>query len=319
MKRSNKRDIAISCSVLALGCFLMAAGWGMGGGLNVGRDINVGGVNGIHVGSRGLFVGGINGLYLGPLGISVGGPNGLYIGPAGIRVGSLGGAYVETGMEDVLMQEAWSVSGTEGWNTIVSEGVGESFQNIEVEAFDRIYANVDLGDITVVQEGSGYFVAFKNNVESYGLNYSFDGSTLVIGSEGGSWKAWGGNNAGVQVTIVIPEGAELKGVELFSNLGDLVVGELEHTLPRADLKTSLGDVTWENSTVKELNAISSLGNVTVILPDLKKVGYEVSTNLGEVIVENQVIEREQASRQPRDKESFIWAHSDLGDIYLGCG
>lgn len=307
MKKSTKRDIAISCSVLALGCFLMAAGWGMGGNLNTGRNISIGGSNGIRMGSEGLLVGGSNGIYVGPYGISVGGRNGIYVGPEGIRIGASYTADPES------TEQAWIFPGSENaWGTIAQENGDTSIQNIEVEAFDRVQVNIDLGDITVYQDGEGYFVEFRNNVDSYALRYRIDGSTLVIESDG-----WGTTNAQASVTIQIPAGAGLKDMDLHSNLGDITVETFERGIPSATVETSLGDVTWYGSTVKELSAHSNLGNVTVMLPDLEKVGYELSTSLGEVIVDNEVMTKENVNYKPRNAESYVRANSDLGDIYLG--
>lgn len=317
MKKSTKRDIVITCSVLALGCFLMAAGWGMGGRLTTGRNISIGGSNGVRVGSEGLFVGGSNGIYVGPYGISIGGRNGIYVGPEGIRIGASGTAYVEE--TDSLIDQAWIFSGTEdeGENTWTDGDT--TIQSIEVEAFDRIKADIDLGDISVIQDGPDYFVEFRNNVDGYELNYSFDGSTLVIGSTGEKSGHWGTNNAKASVNIIVPASAGLKNVDLHSDLGDISVGTFDRGIPTATVETNLGDVTWYGSAVKELNAHSSLGNVTVMLPspDLEKVGYELSTSLGEIVVDSEVMPNGKVSHNPQDKESYVWADSDLGDIYLG--
>ena len=319
MKRSTKRDIAITCSVLALGCFLMAAGWGMGGSLTTGRNISIGGSNGVRVGSDGLFVGGSNGIYVGPYGISIGGRNGIYVGPAGIRIGSSGSAYAEVEATTDLIDQVWASSGVEQEQVTAWTDGDTTVQNIEVKAFDCIQANIDLGGISVIQDGPGYFITFQNNVDDYELQYSFDGSTLVIGSEGGKGGHWGTVNAKASVTIIVPASAGLKDVDLHSDLGDIYVGTFDRGIPTATVETNLGDVTWYSSEVKELNAHSSLGNVTVMLPSLEKVGYELSTSLGEIIVGNEVMTKDKTSYQPRDKESYVWADSDLGDVYLGAG
>lgn len=320
MKKSTKRDIAISCSVLALGCFLIAAGWGMGGRLNTGREISIGGFNGVYMGSDGLRIGGSNGVYVGPAGISIGGKNGIYVGPEGIHIGGEWVTYVE---EDKVMTEdidrVWEFSeaGNEGEATwALGSTIG---QNIEVDAFDRLEVDIDLGDISVVQDGAGYYVDLQDNVEGYELHYSFDGSTLVINSTGERNMHWGTTNAQAAVTVILPKGAELKSIDLHSSLGDVYAGEFEETVTSANLKTDLGDVIWDNSLVKELTAHSSLGNVTVMLPSMEKVGYELSTSLGEVIVDNEVMAKDKVSYQPRDGESYVYADSDLGDVYLGAG
>lgn len=321
MKKSTKRDIAITCLVLALGCFLMAAGWGMGGSLTTGRNISIGGSNGIRVGSDGLFVGGRNGIYVGPYGISVGGRNGIYVGPEGIRIGASEGAYTENvETTEGLIDRVWSFPGTAGeWSTVVQEDGDTAVQSIEVEAFDRIRADIDLGDISVIQDGPGYFITFQNNVDGYEMNYSFDGSTLVIQSTGEKRGHWGTTNARASVTIIVPASAGLKDVDLHSDLGDVSVGTFDREIPTATVETNLGDVTWYGSAVKELNAHSSLGNVTVMLPDpdLEKVCYELSTSLGEIIVDSEVMQNGKVSHSPQDKESYVWADSDLGDVYLG--
>lgn len=314
MKRSTKRDIAISCFVFALGCFLMAAGWSMGGSFTGGRSISIGGSNGLQIGGSGIFIGGSNGIYVGPYGISIGGRNGVYVGPGGIRIGA-SGAYNETVVDQVYLQPG----GEYEWGTTVYEDRDMVIRNIEVEAFDRIEANIGLGDISVIQDGPGYFVEFQDNIEGYELNYKFNGSTLVIWSEQPSKHLWGGTpNVKAAVTILIPNGVALEGLELYSDLGDIYVGELDHTVSRATLHTDLGDVTWYCSRVKELFADSSLGDVTVLLPDLERVGYELSTSLGEVMV-NDLVMQNKASYAPRDKESYVQASSDLGNVYLGAG
>lgn len=312
MKKSTKRDIAITCSVLALGCFLMAAGWGMGGSLTPGQNISIGGSNGIHMGSDGLFVGGRNGIYVGPNGISVGGRNGIYVGPEGIRIGA---SYTS---DPESTEQAWIFPGSENdWGTIVQETGDASVQSIEMEAFDCVEVNIDLGDITVVQDGPGYFVTFQNNVEEYELSYKLDGSTLSIESKGERAVHWSTVNAKASVVIIIPYGSGLKDIDLHTDLGDIIVGQIERPVPTATLNTNLGDVTWDGSTVKELNAHSSLGNVTMMLPNLEKVGYEISTSLGEIIVDNEVMTKENVNYKPKNAESYVRANSDLGDIYLG--
>lgn len=314
MKKSTKRDIAITCLVLALGCFLMAAGWGMGGSLTTGRNISIGGSNGVRIGSDGLFVGGSNGIYVGPYGISVGGRNGIYVGSEGIRIGATYTSDPES------TEQAWIFPGSEDdWGAIVQETGDTSVQSVEVESFDRIRADIDLGDISVIQDGPGYFITFQNNVDGYEMNYSFDGSTLVIQSTGEKRGHWGTTNARASVTIIVPASAGLKDVDLHSDLGDVSVGTFDREIPTATVETNLGDVTWYGSAVKELNAHSSLGNVTVMLPDpdLEKVGYELSTSLGEIIVDSEVMQNGKVSHSPQDKESYVRADSDLGDVYLG--
>ncbi|MDE6107852.1 MAG: DUF4097 family beta strand repeat-containing protein [Oscillospiraceae bacterium] len=317
MKRSTKRDIAISCFVFALGCFLMAAGWGMGGRFSGGQTISIGGSNGVQVGGNGIFIGGSNGVYVGPYGISIGGRNGIYIGPAGIRIGA-SEAYNEA--ETTVIDQVYIRPGNAiEWNdTVYEEDDDVIVQDIEVGAFDSVEANVDLGDIVVMQDGPGYFVEFRNNIDGYELNYKFDGSTLVIWSEGQSKPHWGETtNARATVTILIPSGATLKNLELYSNLGDILVGTLDHGTAKATLDTDLGDVTWYGGQVKELYANSALGDVTVLLSGMEKVGYELSTSLGEVMVNDLVMGKDKASYAPRDMECYVQANSDLGNVYLG--
>lgn len=313
MKKSTKRDIAITCSVLALGCFLMAAGWGMGGSLTPAQNISIGGSNGIHMGSDGLFVGGRNGIYVGPNGISVGGRNGIYVGPEGIRIGASGTAYTEA--EESRIDQVGGFSENQG-ETAWTDG-DTNIQSIEMEPFDRVEVNIDLGDISIIQDGPGYFVTFQNNVEEYELSYKLDGSTLSIESKGERAVHWGTVNAKASVVVIIPYGSGLKDIDLHTDLGDIMVGQIERPVPTATLNTNLGDVTWDGSTVKELNVHSSLGNVTVMLPDLEKVGYEISTSLGEIIVDNEVMTKENVNYKPQNAESYVRANSDLGDIYLG--
>lgn len=315
MKRSTKRNIAISCFVFALGCFLMAAGWGMGGSWTTGRTISVGGSNGVQVGGSGIFIGGSNGVYVGPYGISIGGRNGIYVGPGGIRIGA-SGTYEETVIDQIYIQ-----SGMGGeWGTTVYEEADMIVKNIEVEAFDRIEANVDLGDIEVIQDGPGYFVDFQHNIEGYELTYKFNGSTLVIESNGSNKPHWGGAvSTRAMVTVIIPSGAALKELTLYSHLGDVSVGVLDHGVTKATLGTDLGDVTWYGGQVKELYANSALGDVSVFLPDVERVGYELSTGLGEVMVNDQVMQRDKASYAPRDMECYVQANSDLGNVYLETG
>lgn len=312
MKKSFKKRLAVSCFTLALGCFLMAAGWGMGGRFSSGRSISIGGSNGVQVGGDGIFIGGSNGVYVGPYGISIGGRNGIYVGPAGIRIGA-SGSYNEAVIDQVFIQ---SGTGNEGGTTVYEEA-DMIIQNMEVEAFDRIEANIGLGDIMVYQDGNEYFVELRDNIAGYELNYEFRGSTLVIGSEGGNKPHWGGTtNALAEVTIIIPDGATLAGLDLYSALGNISVGELDHKVSQAALKTDLGDVNWYGGEVKELSAHSSLGNVVVILPTMERVGYELSTSLGEVVAGDHVMEKK-ASYSPRNEESHVKATSDLGDVYLG--
>lgn len=310
MKRSTKRDIAISCFVFALGCFLMAAGWGMGGSFTGGRNISIGGSNGVQIGGSGIFIGGSNGIYVGPYGISIGGRNGIYVGPGGIRIGA-SGAYNET-----VVDQVWIQSGTEGeWGSTVYEDRNMVVQNIEVEAFDRIEADINLGDISVIYDGNGYFVEFQDNIEGYELHYKFNGSTLVIWSEEQN-KHWGNTiNAKAQVTILVPVGTSLQKIDLATDLGDISVVGQDQTVSSATLVTDLGDINWYHAAAKELKAESSLGNVSVILPTGQGLSYDLSTNLGEVWLNgNDVGEKE--SHTARNEQYYVKAHSSLGDVEL---
>lgn len=317
MKRSTKRDIAISCFVLALGCFVMAAGWGMGGSLTTGRSISIGGSNGVQIGSSGIFVGGRNGVYVGPYGISIGGRNGIYVGPDGIRVGA-SGAYSEAETTADLIDQVWIQSGIESdWGTTVYED-DMIVQNMEVEAFDALEVDIDLGDITVFQGGDGYFVEFRNNIEGYELFYH-NGTTLTVGSKDQRKHLWNNvDNARAAVTIIIPEGAALNRINLHTSLGDISVGELDSKVERADLDTELGDVLWWGGFAKELRAESSLGDVTVVLPEDATAEYNLSTSLGEVYV-NGAAMKKAASSTPRYADCAVEAHSDLGDVGLSVG
>ena len=55
------------------------------------------------------------------------------------------------------------------------------------------------------------------------------------------------------------------------------------------------------------------------LPDREKVGYELSTGLGEVMVNSLIMGKEKASYAPRDMECYVQANSGLGNVYLGTG
>lgn len=314
MKPSTKRSIAVSCFTLALGCFLMAAGWGMGGRPN-GRSLTIGGSNGIYVGPAGIQIGGANGIYVGPEGIRIGGSHG--IDSVGIP------QMLETSPVTQLIQE----------DTIPNDpGMSETSKQFQ-SGFTQLMVDVDLGDIKV-EHGAGYGVALSWNVKNYELRYDYDGDQLQIWSESRGHQA-GQINQSATVVITVPVSAKLEYVSLDTALGD-IYWSAKSTIYDVQLSTNLGDVYWSGKsqadsatletalgdiwvhglTARNLWATSDLGDITLEIPrSSDAISYDFSTALGSVSVYGKN-HGDEYSYTARNESCYIDAKCSMGDITL---
>lgn len=300
MKRSTKRDIAISCFVLALGCFLMAAGWGMGGSLATGRNLSIGGANGI---------------YLGPDGIRIGGSHGIVLGPGGISIG--GGA-----LETSYIQAIAEPEPTAKIEAQLTNGV------------TRLEVDIDLGDIKVMH-GTGYEVSLSWNVKDYELRYTNEDGCLRIWSEGQNSNHIGFTGLSASAVITLPVSCKLESAMLTTNLGN-VFWTAKAAVNDVEVKTNLGNVYWGGKcqakfvvlesdlgnvevhglTAKELRAVSDLGDIRIGIPtSLYGVSYDLSTAMGTVSAYGSK-RGEDASYTAVDEKCYIVAKCSMGDIIL---
>ena len=331
MKRSTKRSIAVSCALLATGCFLIAAGHGMGGRLGGGRSISIGGSNGIHISGSGIYIGGSNGIYVGPDGISIGGRNGIYVGPAGIRIGGLRG--IESAEIDQVTFEMSPVTQLIQTNTIPNDPamseISEQFQG----GFTQLMVDVDLADIKV-EHGSGYGVTLTWNVDGYELRYDYDGDQLTVWSESRGHQA-GQINQSARVVITLPVSCKLEYVSLETALGD-IYWAAKSNMYNVQLSTNCGDVYWGGKnqadsvtletdlgdiwvyglTAKNLWAVSDLGDIRLEVPRSgDDISYDLATALGSVSAYGKKYGEDYSYTAPGES-CYVYARTSLGDVNL---
>ena len=168
-----------------------------------------------------------------------------------------------------------------------SEGIqlehrgGSGGEQEPLEAFTRIDAALGMGDVTVVT-GERYAIALEGNLSGE-LSYEQDGDTLRIRSRYGAWEMAGWEHQAA-ATIYLPEGADLE---------------------KAEMHTSMGDLTLEDVCVEELTANSDMGDICLTGVEVGEA--ELSLSMGDL-----------HSDGIRTRTSLS-VENDMGDVTLdGC-
>lgn len=323
MKQSTKKALVGSFCTFLVGCCLIFAGLMLGGISTVkevvftdGPDVfylengvlSGGGVDGIYIGNGVLSIGGADGIYIGNGIFTIGGADGIYIGNGIFSIGGANG--LRFGSDSHLSRKAPIVD--EASISSISEGLGDSTSGIALEdTFHSIEVNISVGEIIITQSGDQFSVATDDIANS---NYFIEnrGDTLYIGDQG-TTNAEAKNS---QIIISVPVGADLEELSLYTKCGNITVNDLNSVSTTVLLNTDLGDIWWSGTTQK-LTAVSSLGDITLLVPmALQTISYDLSTSLGKVSVNTRTYGDNTCYEVIEAPMCSIYANSALGDVSL---
>lgn len=233
----------------------------------------MGGIPGVYVDDSGMHGSGESwreyGVFNG-LSVNLGGGNGL-----NVNIGD-GKTQVELGdgLEVDIGEGKTKVSmGNGGLEVNIGEGELEKIlQNAaeevsedgllkgqkDLEAFDSVYMDVELGDIEITLADS-YKIQYQVWEEADFTYEVKDGVLTVSLKKQGSEAQW--KNKKIQVFLYVPQDAILDRIELNQSCGDVVLRQIEAGEIVVD--SSLGDVSSDQVKGRRLYVDSSLGDVEV--------------------------------------------------------
>lgn len=226
--------------------------------------------------------------------------------------------------------------------------------NNGLAAITDVDIDVDLGDVSI-QSGDYFGLSMNWETDNYALRYEQDeNGRLKIWGEGTVGIVPGADATAASVTVTLPEGHELEDVTLHTALGDIDCWA-EGTARDVDLSTDLGDIYWSGSTgardvtlhsdmgdvtwycdgaardvalssdmgeiivrvtsVRSLTAETDLGDVDVDLKEQTDVDYDLSTDMGEVLV-NWDTRRSPAQGTLGEGGSRVTLSTAMGDVSL---
>lgn len=220
----------------------------------------------------------------------------------------------------------WSVDS--GWE---SDWERSSVELDELDAFDTIDIDVDLGDITI-QAGDRYGLELDWWGSGYELAYANEAGKLEIWSRevgfgGLSADGWGG-----EITVTVPYDQLLKELTVDSDLGDITITQVD--VETADMTLDLGSLSGDELSVSrsltvdaDLGEVALSGNLTgetVITADLGSVllmldapkdrySYDLQVDLGDISVDGTKF---QETVTGGNGENYIEVEASLGDITI---
>lgn len=226
--------------------------------------------------------------------------------------------------------------------------------NNGLAAITDVDVDVALGDVSI-QSGDHFGLSMSWETDNYTLRYEqAEDGTLRIWGEGTVGIVPGADATAASVTVTLPEGHELEDVTLHTDLGDIDCWA-EGTARDVDLSTDLGDIYWSGSagardvtlhsdmgdvtwycdgaardvelssdmgkitarvaSVRELTATTNMGDADVDLKEQTDVDYDLSTDMGEVLV-NWDTRRSPAQGTLGEGGSRVTLSTAMGDVSL---
>jgi len=199
-----------------------------------------------------------------------------------------------------------------------------------LEALSQVQVDIDLGDVMIysVDQGGDARIDLSWESDSYTLQCELVDSVLRIWSEGNA----GTEELDAQVYLTLPEGVleealihtdwgnvewysgEAEHVALSSDLGD-ITWLSESVVSRAELTSGMGNVLVSGMQCAELKASSAGGDVTLELSGVDNLGYELSTQMGQVTVNG--LEQGRSAKAISDGQmNFVIGKTSMGDVWL---
>lgn len=220
-----------------------------------------------------------------------------------------------------------SLSGLYGYSAGESKNV-HSMSDLELDAFQVLEIDVDLGDISILT--GDYGVELEWWGENYQLSFTNEGGTLKVRSSS-SQPNFG--FCGGKVTVYVPEGTVLDQLDVNADLGGVDLDGIR--VRQADLTLSLGSLTGYDLTVTDkltveadlgdvdlsgdlrglVDVQASLGSVELDLSGpASEYSYDVKVSLGEIWVDGNEHVGEHISGGRGS--TVIQINADLGDVEL---
>lgn len=224
----------------------------------------------------------------------------------------------------------WRVgANTFGWSA-KDDGKKEVSECMEtLDAFCELSVDADMMDITI-EKGKEYSIAYhttQKNTPEYGVE---DG-VLTVTQKQQKIHIGITQNQSETMTITVPEGVQLKDVDITADVGDvdvrfintenfnctLNVGDLtaeDAELGESVIDSDVGDITLKKVQTKNLEAVSDVGDVDVsLIGKIEDYNVSLGADVGETKFNGEKVKKNSQISMP-DAEYLIDVSSDVGDI-----
>ena len=188
-----------------------------------------------------------------------------------------------------------------GWNTHDVTRSTNMKKIISEESFQQIYIDLHVGDIEV-RRGSTYQVLVKN-IPDENYDFSIKDGKLRLTTHDFNVSNLSFGSLEYEVILIVPEDASLERIELFSNMGDVDVEDVQwsylmieqqmgdvdisHTIVDGDveIEQKMGDVKFEGEISGMANVHNAMGDIKMNLAYLE--AYDLKTSMGSIKVNDQ--------------------------------
>lgn len=150
----------------------------------------------------------------------------------------------------------------------------------DLDAFDAIYVDADMIDLSI--ETGKKFYLHGEYTDTLKLEYEVKDHALHIKQKMPKRAWWGGmRNERCDMTLTVPEEAEMKNMEIKVSMGSISVEGI--TASDCDALTNMGSFTFKKCSFDESTLNTSMGEITV--KDTELGESEVDNDMGSIQIE----------------------------------
>lgn len=202
---------------------------------------------------------------------------------------------------------------------------GDDWCSLYGETFTKVDVEVGAAHVTVTA-GEDYSVYLKWEGSDYSLSYTIRQGELKVTST----KSGHHDTVNAWVTITVPQGAELRELDVTTGMGDVWVEDVsateldcetgmgdvsltDVTANEADAKTGMGDLTWWGALCRETELETGMGGINVTAPgQAADWSYELSSGAGRVMVDS--VDMGRTASQQNGPSGRLEASSGMGVV-----
>lgn len=158
------------------------------------------------------------------------------------------------------------------------DGNGGHF-NKTLDQFSEIKLNTSIGAVRI-QEGSGYYIESIYDKPYLKPNYEVRNGVLTVGQH--TRKSKSGNH-NCKIVITVPSGADIKSLDIESNVGDVDIRNI--TGNKLNVSLNIGEVELYNIDFNNIEVTNNIGEVSVkTADDIENYTLRLSSDIGAVNV-----------------------------------
>lgn len=188
-----------------------------------------------------------------------------------------------------------------GWNIHDAARSTHTEKIISEDSFQQIYIDLHVGDIEI-RRGSTYQVLVKN-IPDEDYEFSIKDGKLSLATHDFDLSHLSFGSLEYKVTLVIPEDAAFERIELFSNMGDVDIEDVQSSYLMVEQKMGdvdisdtiidgdmeieqkMGDVKFEGEVSGMTTIHNAMGDIKMKLAYLD--AYDLKTSMGGIKVNNE--------------------------------